>query len=301
MQRARLNVVLAAVLIALGVGIYLSQKKEEKNPPLTALTAEGITHIVIEHPDAPAIKLEKQSSTWMLVAPVAAEADKFEVNGALSLATLERKKTLDPAKVKLSDLGLDPPQYSVTLNDTRLQMGGLEPLQFQRYVKVGDIVALTDDPPSAALDKDYSDLVSKAVLTENAEIRKIEVPGLTLERNAEGRWVLNPPDPNAGADQMQQLADNWKRVHSMWNEFDANAKDAKGDPVTITLKDRAVKFIVVSRDPQLQLERPELGVRFNLGKDQIDQLLKLPAPAPAKEEPRPAGTANTPAAPAEKN
>src|SRR5882757_9002779 len=180
MQRARLNLVLGVVLAGLGMAVFFSQKKEETKPPLTSLTADSIQRVSIEHPDAAAIKLEKNNGSWMLTEPVQAEADKFEVNGALSLATLEQKKTVDPAAVKLADLGLDPPQYVVTLNDTKLLMGGTEPLAFQRYIKVGNTIALTDDPPSAALDKDYSDLVSKSVLPENSEIQKIELPSLTL-------------------------------------------------------------------------------------------------------------------------
>src|SRR5262245_52381815 len=130
MQRVRLNVVLAAVLAALGVAVFFSQKNEEPKLPLTSLTADSVDKISIEHPDAAAIKLEKKNGGWMLTEPVQVEADKFEVNGALSLATLEQKKTVDTAAVKLADLGLDPPQYSVTLNDTKLLIGGTEPLAF---------------------------------------------------------------------------------------------------------------------------------------------------------------------------
>src|SRR5436309_2208090 len=99
MQRNRLNIGLALVVVALGVTIYLSQKKEEKKPPLTALVPENITRVVIEHPGAATIKLEKKGSGWMLTQPVTAEADKLEVNGILSLASLEQKKTLRPADV----------------------------------------------------------------------------------------------------------------------------------------------------------------------------------------------------------
>jgi hypothetical protein len=285
MQRARLNIALAVVFAGLGAAIFFSQKKEEKKPPLTSLTADSISQVTLEHPDAPAIKLEKQNGTWMLTEPIQSEVDKFEVNGILSLATQEQRSTVDPAQTKLSDLELDPPNYTATLNDVKLLMGGMEPLQYQRYIKIGDKIVLTDDPPSAALDKDYSDLVSKSLLPEGVEIQKIEAPGLTLSRDTE-KWVLTPADPKASADQLQKLADGWKNARALWNELDVNAKTAKGDIVTVTLKDRTLRFVVVSRDPQLQLVRPELGVRFNLGKDQVEQLLKLPAPPP-QEAPKP--------------
>ncbi len=279
MHRTRLNIVLALVLVGLGAGIYLSKSKEEKKPPLTALDPEKIAAIQIEHPGAAPIRLEKRGGTWLLTQPVATEADKFEVNGVLSLASLEQKKTISPVEVKLADLGLDPPQYTVTLDGTKMLIGGLEPLQFQRYIKLGDVIVLTDDPPSAALDQDYSDLVGKSLLPDGAEIQKVEVPGLSMERTADGKWQVTPADAKAGADQMQRFAQSWINAKSLWNEYDASAKDAKGDPVTITLKDRTLKFLIVSRDPQLQLERVDLGVRFNLSKALADELLKLPAAA----------------------
>src|SRR4051812_2336113 len=124
MQRQRLNIALAVVLVALAAGIYFSQKKEEKKPPLTTLTADAINTVLIEHPEAPAIKLEKQAdSNWKLTEPVQAIADKFEISGILNLATLEQKKTLAPATVKLADLGLDPPEYTVTVNGVKLAIG----------------------------------------------------------------------------------------------------------------------------------------------------------------------------------
>jgi hypothetical protein len=292
MQRNRLNIALALVLAGLGLAIFFSQKKEEKKPPLTALVPENIARVTIEHPGAATIKLEKQGGVWWLTEPVKTEADKFEVNGILAIATLEQKKVLSPADVKLAELGLDPPQYSVTLDDQKLAIGGLEPLQFQRYIKSGEVLALTDDPPSAALDADYADLVNKSVIPDGADIQKIEVPGLTLAKGADGKWFVSPPDPAASADQMEKFAQAWRNAKSLWNEFDANAKDAKGDAVTLTLKDRTLTYLVVSREPQLQLERPEVGVRLNLSKALAEELLKLPAPPP---EPAAATDVATPA------
>jgi hypothetical protein len=203
---------------------------------------------------------------------------------------------VSPADVKLADLGLEPPQYTVALDEQKLLIGTLEPLQFQRYIKLGDTIALTDDPPSAALDQDYSDLVNKAIVPEGAEIAKIELPKLTLEKAADGKWFLSPPDPAAGADQIEKLAQAWRNAKSLWNELDANAKDAKGDGVSVALKDgRVLKFLVVSRDPQLVLERQDLGVKFNLSKALADDLLKLPPPPASPEQKAPAMDAATPA------
>jgi hypothetical protein len=290
MRRARFNLALLAVAAGLGAVVFFSIEKKEPGPPLTALAPEAVTQIRLAHPGAPLIRLEKRDGAWHLAEPVQAEADEFEVNALTALANKETRDKVeggDPA-----ELGLAPPAYTVTLNDTTIEVGGTEPLQYRRYVRVGETVWLIDDPPSAALDKDYADLVSKALFPAQAAIQRIALPGLTLAREGE-QWAVTPADPKATADAMQKLADGWKGARSMWNEM-APAARPKGERVTVTLADGAVReFVVAARDPQLKLHRPDLGVNFVLSRALADELLKLPEPPPPekadekKEEPKP--------------
>lgn len=286
MKRAQLNLVLLVAAAGLGAVVYFSQEEEKKGAPLTALSADGINKIRIEHPGSPALQLEKQGSQWQLIEPVKALVDPIEINGVLSLATLERKRELNLSDVKPENLGLAPPAYSITLNDQKLEMGGEEPIEFRRYVLVNGTVALVDNPPSTALDADYSDLVSKQLIPEGAEIQSIALPGLDLSRTADGKWQLSPPQAGASADQMQKLADGWKNARSMWNAAET-ADSFKGDVVTVTLKDQSLRFIVAEREPQLVLVRPDLKVRYTLSKALEEELLKLPAEKKPEEAPKP--------------
>ena len=267
MKRQQLNLVLAGTVVALGIGVYFSQEKEEKGPPLTALGANGVTRIAIEHPGSATIRLEKNDSGWQLTEPVKAATDDFEVNALLGLAYLETKTTLDRTQLSLRDLGLDPAKQTVTLNDTVLKFGNIEPLKYQRYIQSDETVVLVDDPPTAALDKDYSDLVSKRLLPTDAEIVTIEGPSLRVNKDTKDA---------AG------LLASWKNAKSMWNE--PAAKTPKGETVTVTLKDRALKFVIVERDPQLKLQSTELGVNYVLSKELETELLKLPEPSKADEK-----------------
>lgn len=295
MKRTQLNLALAVVAAGLGATVLLSQKKEApKGEPLTPLKPEAIEHVVIAHPGKPEIHLDKQNGRWMLTAPVTADTDLLNINGVLAVATSEVKTKLNPAEVQKSALGLDPPGYTVKFNDTVVQFGGVESLRYQRYVAVGDHIDLIDDPPSTTLDEDYSDLVSKALLPEKAEIRKIEVPGLSLTRSADGKgWEAVPA--GASAKDLQALADAWSDARAMWCQYDSaptSPEVANGQPVTITLKDRTLQFRIVSRDPQFVLAAPDLRLRYTLGKTETDKLLQLPAskpPASASTVASPAG------------
>ena len=86
MKRARLNLVLLAAALGLGLAVYFAQKPEPPGPPLTPYQPDAVTRIALEHPGAPAIRLEKQDGKWQLTAPVSAEADPFEVNALIGLA-----------------------------------------------------------------------------------------------------------------------------------------------------------------------------------------------------------------------
>lgn len=281
MKRAQLNVALLAVAAGLGVAVFFASRPEPPGPPLTALTPDQVTRIALEHPGQPVIRLEKREGAWFLAEPVTAEVDEFEINALLGVAGNETKEKLEGAA--LAELELAPPKYALTLNDTRVEFGGVEPLQYRRYVKVGESVFLIEDPPSAALDKDYADLVAKGLFPTGAAIERVELPQLTLAK-ADGNWSLTPADPKATADAMQKLADGWKNARSMWNERAADAP-AKAERVKVTLQGGEVReFVVAAREPQLKLHRPGLGVNYVLSKALADELLKLPEPP--KEEPK---------------
>ncbi|SFF25038.1 protein of unknown function [Fontimonas thermophila] len=295
MKRVHLNLALAVVVVGLALAAWLGRAKPETLPPLTPLAENDLKTITIAHPDAPVIKLEKQDGEWRLVEPVKAPTDPFEVSSLVGLAKLEVKRSLPLTEVSLAELKLDPPRYTVTLNDQVLAFGDSEPLEYRRYIKTGDRVALVSDPPSAALDADYSDLVAKELLPKNAEIRRIEVPGLTVRRSDDGASWVAEGQADVAAERLQRFVDAWKNARAMWNARRPSDAGDSGEVVKLTLADGDVLLRIVARDPQLQIDRPDYGVRYTLSKTDVDKLLKLPDPPPA-----PAASESKPQAESEK-
>lgn len=287
MKRTQLNLALLVVVAGLGAAAYFGREKEDKGRPLTPLTGESLTRIALEHPGQPIVKLERKDGHWRLVEPVQAETDPFEVSALTSLATVTAKRRLPLAEVKLAELGLQPPAYRVRLDEQVLDFGNVEPIEARRYILTGNEVALVDDPPSAALDADYSDLVSKALVPEGAELAKIELKGVHVARSADGKdWSVLPAQPQAAPNAAQQLAEAWKGARAMWLA-PGLPEDAQGEPVRLTLKDgRVIELVVAQRDPQLVIARPEWKIRYTMSKALEPELLQLrpapPAPEPAK-------------------
>ncbi|AXQ27265.1 DUF4340 domain-containing protein [Solimonas sp. K1W22B-7] len=277
MKRTHLNLALLVAVGGLGAAAYFGQKKEEPVVPLTALAADALTRIAVEHPGQPKLLLEKQGGEWKLLEPVKADTDPFEVSALTSLATLTAKRKLPLAEVKLPELGLQPPAYRITLNDVALDFGGIEQIEARRYILSGGAVALVDDPPSAALDADYSDLVAKALVPEKAEIAKIELPtGVSVVRGADGKsWVAAPLQADISIDAAQKLANAWKDARAMWMAAEPLA-GSQGQAVKVTLQDgRVLRFVIAERDPQLVIANPELKVRYTLSKVLDSELFEL--------------------------
>jgi hypothetical protein len=287
MNRTTLNAILAVLVLGLGAGAwYAKQQKDEPKAKLTPLAAEGVTRIRVEWLGSPVIALEKQGEDWQLTEPVKARADRFEATGATSLASTEVQEAVDGEGLNLKELGLEPPDHVVTLNDVKIEFGATEPLQSRRYVRVDGAVKLIDDPATAALDKDYADLVSKDLFASNDELVKIELPkGLVLTRDVNGAWSAPPGTANATPEAFKTLADGWKGARAMWNEA-AEGPAPAGEAVRLTLKSGATRdYIVAATDPQLALYAPALQVRHQLSKALADALLVIPPPAPAPAEP----------------
>lgn len=285
MDRTRLNLLLLVIVLALGAGAWMAyQKKNKPKATLTPIAVEGVAKIVIEWPESPVITLEKSGAEWLLTTPVKTRADRFEAVGATSLASTEVQETLDAEGLDLKELGLDPPQHTVTLNDVKVEFGATDPLQSRRYVRVGEKVMLIDDANSAALDKDYADLVSKNLFAPSDMLVKIELPSLTLAKGTDGTWTAPADTLNASPAALKTLADGWKEALAMWHEAAPEPAALAGGAVKITLADgRVVDYIVAATDPQLALYAPALQVRHQLSKALVDTLLQLPAAAPTGE------------------
>lgn len=280
MNRSVLNLALLGVVTGLGIAIWLSQETKKKGPPLTSLDPESISKIELAHPGKPVIKLHRREDQWFLSAPVAAAADKFEVNGILALADLELQKTFD-SPVDPKELGLVPPAYTVTLDQTLVRIGGKEPIQHRRYVAVDERLGLVADPPSAALDEDYSDLISRRIVPEGAELVSLRLPDFSLSRDPEGQWS-SMEQADATPDQLQKLVDAWNDARAMWNAAEPDA-GSEGDPVTLEFEDGSqIQLRVHQREPQLVLAREDLKVHYTLSKALVTELLSLPE-APISE------------------
>ncbi|MBI3345550.1 MAG: DUF4340 domain-containing protein [Gammaproteobacteria bacterium] len=305
-SRTWLNLGLLILAGALAiVAVYLpGVKKTAPLPALTSLTPAAITSIRIERKAQPAIALKKEASGWRLTEPLQLPANTGVVESLLGLTQAASHAQWVAAGLDLEKFKLKSPRIRVRLNDVELGFGDTEPVEGRRYVLAGNTVHLITDGYYPKLIAPPASFVSLALLPGPEPLKEIELPGLTLRHDAQG-WSAQPGAsdaqgratakgsanvaggrmPEATPDAVNTLAQEWTAAQALQvSLYTAPVSQIK--PVeTITLRQQGaqppLRFIIVSRAPELILARPELGVQYHLPQDAAQRLLMLPAAEPA--------------------
>lgn len=298
MKISTLNLLLAATAVGLASLVVVDQTRQEAKlaaaiapkPPLTAVDANSVRQIRLRNAGSPDIQLEKTATGWQLSAPVSMPADLVEIGSITDLLAAETRGELDAATVRRADLGLDPARTLIELDGTVLAIGDIEPLKQSRYVEVnpgrpGARIGLVSDFPLALIDGEFTDLANKALLPFEADIARIEVPGLTVMKAAVGPgWTSLPVTEDATSPALQAFVDGWRgaRAIATLPPMAENIVKAKAD-VRIVLADGSeFRYQLVDRAGGRYLQRLDLPLSYQLDPGFAEGLLKLvPAPAAA--------------------
>ena len=205
----------------------------------------------------------------------------------------------------LEKFKLKSPRIRVRLNDVELGFGDTEPLEGRRYVLAGNTVHLITDSYYPRLIAPHTSFISLALLPEPTRLEAIELPQLTLTHDAQG-WKAAP---SASPDAVNTLVQEWMAAQALQvRPYVAPATQDKPETVTLRVApgvlDRrsqrdspssipgvvpaatpasqegvqtSLRFIIISRAPELILARPELGVQYHLPQDAAQRLLTLSA------------------------
>lgn len=282
-KRTLLNLGLLVVIGGLGLVAWLKPgiKKPVVQPPLTALKAAAIHSIRIDRQQSGEVRLQRQGAKWEMLAPRQLPADEFLIKamlGNLASPTVSHFKLLH---AELDRYGLAKPQIRLYLNDTEIDFGATEPLEGNRYVKIGDTVFLTDGSLFYRLNHDALWWIDKQLLPAHAQITAIQLPNATLTLNG-GKWHLQPANPDVTSDAIQKLVDAWHDARAVEVAKPGKGK-SRGD-VAIELAGRSepVRFEILANSGFLVLLRPDLGVEYRLDNADRKSLLELQAKPPKK-------------------
>lgn len=275
-SRLILNLALLVVVAILGAFAILEPgKDEEAASALAPVDDNALTTVTLQNKET--IVFEKKDGHWRLTSPIQAPANEIRVRQLIDIAKSKSESAYPVKPEELGKFELDKPKATLTLGGATLVFGGSDPINMRRYVRVGDTLHLVNDNFFHHLQAAATDYVDKKLLPENAKVREIVVPGLKATLGQDGKWAKEAAPENKA--DIPELATLWATARAI--DVKRLEQPVRGDPVRIGLAEGGpVELVIIRREPDPILARPDLGLQYELTGETARQLLNLPKPAP---------------------
>ena len=238
--------------------------EQTETAAITSLQKDELRRIHLNRPVREDLVLVKNAArNWSIEHTPELPADNFQINMLQRLAEQKAVRSYPASELDLTQLMLSPPHATVVLNDTAIEFGQLEPLQGLRYVRVADRVHLIPDLYLQLIEASYTQFVRRRLFDENVRFASIDLPDFTVVNSDQG-WTVEPPQ-EVSADALQQFAERWQAATAI--NIQAAEVPTEGDAVAFVQagSGQRINFIISTREPELLLVRPDLGIQYRMG------------------------------------
>ncbi|MBS0556747.1 MAG: DUF4340 domain-containing protein [Proteobacteria bacterium] len=152
-KSTRSLLILAVVVAVLGTAVYAQLVRERGLAPqsVTSLDPASVTHLEIHCRSCTARVFERVDGVWWMKQPHDAKADPDAVARLLAVLRAPVRTRAPMAGYDAAKLGLDPPQISVIADAVHIDIGGEDPIDHDRYVRIGTELMRVPDRFSARL------------------------------------------------------------------------------------------------------------------------------------------------------
>lgn len=295
--RLWLNLGLALVVAALAAVAWLQPGKAPPPTPvkLTTLNAQAIKRIEFYPPRGATFALRREGTDWFIEQPHL-RAQPFRVDTLLELPGATSAAQFGLADNQDNAFGVDPPQARLRFDATEIAFGLTNPVGLRRYVRVGDVVHLIDDRFYHHATSTWVAWVDRRILPEGVTLSALDLPGMTLRRK-DASWQISPERPQASADAIAMLIEEWQRAYAMDVE-ETTAVPADAQALRLQWQGDALELAAAQEGDEWLLYRRDAPVRYRFSANQGKRLLEIEAPAPGNAQTvTPSGESIKPAAP----
>ena len=275
------------LLMAIGILSLIAHfqpgiEKPAANVFLTGLKQDTIERVQIDRALLPDLLLVKKNNQWFIEQVPPLPADALQVNALTRLAEQKVARSYDVTELDLAQVELASPENRITLNQLQLAFGSIDPLEGLRYVRNGDRVNLIEDLYQNQIQADFTRFVRRRLFDEGQKITSIKLPGIQLQQ-LEGKWQPIPEQATS-TDNLQLFIERWQEANAL--NVQKMDPDTTGETVSITLagQEQPVDFMIVSRESELILARPDFGIQYKLG-DRSKDFLELTSESEDTEQP----------------
>ena len=186
MKRAtRSNLILLAIVAALGLAAYWQVNMEvaQFEPPLSALDPATIKQVRVACLQCIPRRFERIDGHWTMREPYNLPADDVQVARLLSIASAPVRSRRAFTSLNAKKIGLEPVLISLDLDTVHFDIGTTDAFNGDRYVRIGDVIAMAPDrfspflvaAPASELDRHFVPRGSKLA---NLKINAVDRPDL---------------------------------------------------------------------------------------------------------------------------
>ena len=143
--------VLAVALLGAGVRLELGREQALAPQPLTALDPASVRRVEIHCRDCTTRKFERDGAGWRMLEPYAQPASVEAVARLLNVLRASVRTRANIADYDPVKLGLAPAQFTLKYDDLTIEIGNEDPIEHDRYVKLGGQLLRVPDRFSARL------------------------------------------------------------------------------------------------------------------------------------------------------
>jgi len=266
-MRFRNTLIALVVLLIVGGYAFVNYYYATPEKPKTALNikAEEIAKIDLKYPNRELEVERKTGEPWVITKPMGAAADQTTANNlARAIADCEITRTVEEKADNLAPFGLDKPQVTVTVTDTKgktlpaLQVGKVTPVGFSAYLKYADkpAIMLTSSAFPSGMNKTPDQMRDRELMSFKVD----EVQKLLITHD-DGTQI-----------EIDRAGDKWKIVKPA--AYDADPTQVR--QVLTTMGDSKVADFITdtpTNAAQYGLEKPHLVATVYLGKAGTQQSL----------------------------
>jgi hypothetical protein len=142
---------LAVALLAAGVYAELVHERVLAPALLTTLDPATISRVEVRCSSCRTRRFERDAGGWRMLEPYSLPANADAVAHLLAVAHASVRMRQPLRGYDLAKLGLDPARITLQLNDLSIAFGDEDPIEHDRYVRIGDELLRVPDRFSARL------------------------------------------------------------------------------------------------------------------------------------------------------
>ena len=141
----------ATVLLVAAVFAELRHERSLAFDPLTTIDVRAVQRLEVSCRGCTTRRFENVDGHWWMREPQAGPADEALVAKLLAIASAPVRFRRSAGDFEAARIGLDPAQATLVLDAVVITFGGTDAIRGDRYVAVGNNIALVPDRFSAVL------------------------------------------------------------------------------------------------------------------------------------------------------